>query len=841
METVTVDGFDYTVSSKEAGDRLRADLAKGEGPMAETHAKNLAGRGAQAAADLRDLEEQEREEKDAAEARKSGATRALLAGMSNDQAYQMHWLAQQRFPDLAEDMNLSDLYFLDEDDDIAYLDPYTGEIHKEFKDNLFGDLMNTYGLVGPALQFVPEVVGGTIGMTAGTLTTLPGGGLPGAMIGGAGGTLAGGAVGLASRAGISAAFDGPPLNVGQAANDLLINSAFGALPIGQGFIRGSRPLLNKISTDFAGEDGANMIRTLLTEGGDTPESLMQMAQDRFGITLTRAEALGLKSNASQVQRYLQMQPSSQKLFDFYNDRALQMEEAFYTFFDELQSGKYMTGKVGQALKEAGERGGFEFEKDLAEATDSAIRKLAEARQNRAKEVYQEAFRLGEEEGLAIDISQIGNAIKERIEDPNTGDAVRSVLEKVLKSITNPVQSPLAGQGFKTDTRALHNAVMEDLKPLYEQLAKNEGSTVAAVVGDLKGQIVNAIKAANPIYARANKIFNPDQGHLQILDRGLIKSLADAVEKGGTAAVPLVKRMFDGKASAEELKRLRELIQEEDPTVWQNLKANWLRTQLDEVIVGTSDPFGVPNKFLQKIGLKNPRRAFQTGRRGEQQRRGRVAAFREILGPEEFEVFKEALEVAQAVSYIATQTGSPTQPLLAMQRQMEKEAAGLSKPVMTALRSIVELPQRLVVRGFDDLSQSAIGFQREAYEDSLIRALIDPQYAAELVEGLNAIKPYVYLATQSAARGVDMPEAMEPSEFNAEGRPTTLGDENLELKERMRELEEQQQTSVSPIASLEPLPIMPTGGGSPAMMSPTLLPSEEDRQIAMRQQGIAGLV
>ena len=82
-----------------------------------------------------------------------------------------------------------------------------------------------------------------------------------------------------------------------------------------------------------------MIRTLLTEGGDTPESLMQMAQDRFGITLTRAEALGLKSNASQVQRYLQMQPSSQKLFDFYNDRALQMEEAFYTFFDELQSGK----------------------------------------------------------------------------------------------------------------------------------------------------------------------------------------------------------------------------------------------------------------------------------------------------------------------------------------------------------------------------------------------------------------------------------------------------------------------------------------------------------------------
>ena len=81
-----------------------------------------------------------------------------------------------------------------------------------------------------------------------------------------------------------------------------------------------------------------MVRTLLTEGGESADSIMEVAQNRFGIVLTRAEAQGLKSNASEIQRYLQIQPSSQKLFDFYNDRALQMEEALNDFFDEIAAG-----------------------------------------------------------------------------------------------------------------------------------------------------------------------------------------------------------------------------------------------------------------------------------------------------------------------------------------------------------------------------------------------------------------------------------------------------------------------------------------------------------------------
>ena len=57
-----------------------------------------------------------------------------------------------------------------------------------------------------------------------------------------------------------------------------------------------------------------------------------------------------------------------------------------------------------------------------------------------------------------------------------------------------------------------------------------------------------------------------------------------------------------------------------------------------------------------------------------------------------------------------------------------------------------------------------------------------------------------------------------------------------IEQRMHDISA---NDVSLAPMFDPLPMMPTGGGSPAMMSPTLIPSEDDRQIAMRRQRIAG--
>ena len=112
---------------------------------------------------------------------------------------------------------------------------------------------------------------------------------------------------------------------------------------------------------------------------------------------------------------------------------------------------------------------------------------------------------------------------------------------------------------------------------------------------------------------------------------------------------------------------------------------------------------------------------------------------------------------------------------------------------------------------------------------------------ELVEGLEATRqkvrglrtPIFSQATQGVLRQNLLTDQDEEGPFN-----NLPADERARIEQRMNDISA---NDVSLAPTFEPLPMTPTGGGSPAMMSPTLIPSEDDRQIAMRQQGIAGLV
>ena len=310
-------------------------------------------------------------------------------------------------------------------------------------------------------------------------------------------------------------------------------------------------------------------------------------------------------------------------------------------------------------------------------------------------------------------------------------------------------------------------------------------------------------------------------------------------------------MFSGNANPDELRTLRRLIQTEDPGVWQNLKADWLRTNLDDAVKDTVSITGVPNRFLARIGVRSPKRAF-VGRGGQKKKAKLIESWEAIFGPEEFENLQKYLEMAQAVSWIATKTTSGTQPLQALERLVTQEGAKTSQAVANALTATHGVPIRMAFKGFDDITQRAIAFQKEAYEDSLIEALINPAAAQELKKGLDKINPFIYYTVQSVARGTPMvlPEKGEPTTFTPEGQIESMGDENLDLRRRMRELEEQNQQpsqvdllgmDFSP--SFDPLPNLPATPQLPTTpLSPSLLPSEEDREIAMRrQQGIAGLM
>ena len=845
--SVLIDNVEYIVSDEQGAERLRRDISENNNGMGDKHQRKVMEMGRQ---DLTALES-EAEMREKAEAKKSGAFRALIAGLSNDEAAQINWLAEKRFPELADEVNLSDYYFLDKDNEIAYIDPYTGKPMKEFKDGLFGTVMDSFGLVGPTMQFVPELVGGGLGLTAGAVSAA----LPGAMAGGAGGTFVGGSVGAAGRAGLSALFDGPPVNVSKLRDDLMINSAFGSIPLGAGFFRGGRPMFSKISKEFAGEDGASLLRTILEEGGENVDKAIEDAA-KLGITITRGDVLGMKSRAGQIQFYLQMQPSSAKLIEFYDDRALRMDEALREFFDELQAGNLMQGATGAKLADMNVRNTVSISSDLQKTLDAALKKLAKKRKQRANRVYEESFKLDDmarsgEMGFAplIDISDIGAAIQKQIDDPDTGKSVRDALIKVQGVIRDPTGTSLTG--YKADTRALHNAIVQDLGPMTESLLGSNNKTLAGIVTGYKTSIKDAIKANNPIYERASNIYNPEKGHLQLLERKIFQNLVKGIQTGGETAAPLIQKMFSGNANPDELRTLRRLIQTEDPGVWQNLKADWLRTNLDDAVKDTVSITGVPNRFLARIGVRSPKRAF-VGRGGQKKKAKLIESWEAIFGPEEFENLQKYLEMAQAVSWIATKTTSGTQPLQALERLVTQEGAKTSQAVANALTATHGVPIRMAFKGFDDITQRAIAFQKEAYEDSLIEALINPAAAQELKKGLDKINPFIYYTVQSVARGTPMvlPEKGEPTTFTPEGQIESMGDENLDLRRRMRELEEQNQQpsqvdllgmDFSP--SFDPLPNLPATPQLPTTpLSPGLLPSEEDREIAMRrQQGIAGLM
>ena len=598
----------------------------------------------------------------------------------------------------------------------------------------------------------------------------------------------------------------------------------------------------------------------MRDGGKTVDEKVAFAKERFGVDLTRAEAQGLMTNSGAIQRYLQMQPGSQKLWDFYHNRQLQVEEAADVFFNEILRGNYLAGLKKQRLSG---RQGLDPEIDLTKASDEVLKKLAAKRQERAGPVYKNAFELDLD--TPIDVSDIARQLQMDLADPNLRGKARGVKQELLDALTdfsglskNQLVSNQGTLALKDNTEMLHNALRNDFKPLIEGLTKDAQATLKREVSQIREKVSNKLKTANPEYARATAIYDPSKGHLQALERSVISNLAEAAELGGEQAARLTQKLFSGNIKPKDLRLLRRLIQTEDPQVWQNIKGTWLRTQFDDAITSSVNPLGVPNRFLTRLGIKGK---AMMGRGAEKVRGTKAKMFEAIMEPEELKNFVDLVEMMQATSFIASKGGSPTQPLLAMQKLLDKEARGLGQIAIGAVRSALEIPQRLLVRGFDDMTAANINFQREVYEDKLIEALIDPTVAADLAKAIDAIKPTVYFVTQAATRGgVEvfdniLEDRLVPDEINPVSGKLERGTQGLEMIESAKEVTQPEQPLEDPQAMLDGLTVPQVGGDEsifepiksgptikppfdPAM-SPTIVPLDKDRELAMRTRGNLG--
>ena len=788
----------------------------------------------------------------------SGFYDGFLSGLTNSEEARVRWLATKRFPDEEDPV---DNYYIDKDGDIAYRDPTSGEYKKEFAQGPFGIGADSItGSIFPTLQFAGELIGGVGGLIGGGTFY----GIPGAMAGGVGGTGLGGGAIYTVREGLSQMLDGPALDTEKMTSDLGLSSAFGGIPFGapaKSFPRFAEDMI----TRFPGVDGRKQLQNIVSEGGKTAEEKIAFAQQKYGITLTRPEASRMLTEGTQLQKYLQVQPNSQKLWKFYHDRNLQVQEIADDFFAEISSGKY--AREGVKNKLTG-KSSIDSSIDVAKASDAVLKKLANKREERASKIYTDAF----SQDVNIDVADLVKTLDDQLADKNTKGKFRKSLETVKSSLIDQNTNQI-----KNTTEGLHNSLSQDFRPLIEGLTKDNQKFIKREVSRIRSQVSNRLKEANPLYKKATEVYDPSKGHLQVLDRSLINMFAQAVEKGGARSAMLTEKLFKGTARPKEIKDLKRLLQTDEAgaDAWQNLKGAWLQTQFDDAVVGTVNPLQVPNKFLQRIGvrgnvdtafggrgtninIREGEKAFESAsdafRTPTSNIRGRRAKVWEaIFEPDELDNFVDLVDTMQAVSYIATQSASPTQTLQTLSNIVEKEGTkGLAK-LKTYGLGVINIIPRIINKGASDITDNILATQKDLYQDLLIESLINPKKAVELRTFLDNVRPSTYLATQSWLRGGE--EALQKLSTSIDERNAGLKTEQEEFsnEQLMQEFQQQSQQQQGQIDNLQGAmqsfevpqidqPLFEQPELNPMeVMSPTILPNEKDREIALRNSGIARLV
>lgn len=151
-----------------------------------------------------------------------------------------------------------------------------------------------------------------------------------------------------------------------------------------------------------------------------------------------------------------------------------------------------------------------------------------------------------------------------------------------------------------------------------------------------------------------------------------------------------------------------------------------------------------------------------------------------------------------------------------------------------------------------------------YEDKLIEALIDPKKAEELAKGIDAVKPGVYFVTQAVARGAGgevydilTESPFEPDKVNPETGRIERGPQGREMIESAKEVTQPEKSLEDPQAMLQGLSVPQVGGDTPLFdelpntqpapalsqfdpaLSPTIVPLDKDRELAMRTRGNLG--
>ncbi len=709
-------------------------------------------------------------------------TKKTRANMFFDDDAKIDYLASLRFPDDP----LASYRYQFKDGELVYRND-DGTLEKEFVSptdvGVFGEYVQP-NLV-PATTFMADVVGGIEGAKRGfqrgltQAVTSPAkhplaqlGIVLGntAMGGFAGNVVVGGVARGGRELMIDQFYNMPPEELVAAGKDLLISSGFSAIPFGVGK---TRQVFNK----FVGrKDALQKIMNLRLNQADTIAEAKKL-----GIDLTPAEADVLATKAQNIQYFLTRQPESDKIYNFYNSRASQVREAIEVFASEIGSGK--GGDIGRRVQEASKK---------------AIDELAKRRKVRAGKIYDTIK--NSDEPFQINTNEIIEKINAKLADPKLDPNEVEAITKFKDLLFD------ANGEVITDLMAIHGRRAGSINDLIT----NTGGYAQKVIINLKDDMTALMDEATPLYNLARRVYDPSRGPLQLVEKSAIGRMSKLIRDEQSAKA--LQTFFNPNVSAQSLRNSKRILQAVDPVVFQDVKKEFLLQQLDKVTKEALLEKGLPqfkNYFLQG----NTKKMME-----------------EILEPEEFDNFYKLVDIMNK-SFSVAKSGSPTKPLMIMEKELVDEAQGIGSKSLGLLLSAIRLPGRLVTGTFgDDVMKRIAMTQADTYYRALTDALFDPDAVNTINKAYDYFAPLEFGIKQTVTRGgAEAVEGVtEPQEQPYEGQAFE------------REVERRDNLSSqldSALQSFQPsnIPLVPpaTAVRPQDMLSETILPNPKDRELAER--------
>ena len=742
-----------------------------------------------------------------------------------DDDTRIDFLASERFPGDP----MGSMKYVNIDGDLYYQNPngeklFNGTKYtKEFPDNeavgFFGD--KVVPNLMPASTFVADVGGGIAGAKAGFKTGLriiasPTSGpltknpyaagailLGSTALGGFGGNyLLGGVARTGREATIDQFYSLPPEEIAAAHNDLLISSAFSLIPFGQGSV-GTAKLLNVFNRD------PDALRYLVELRGTTDETIKEAK--KFGFDLTTAQADQIGSRGADLQYFLSRQPDARKITQFYDSQAMQIGEAIRAFADDIGS---QTGKVGDVNTR------------LVDTSKRVLDELVAKRKQRASKLYN----ILKEAPGGIKVNHIDNVVD--LIDSKIAGEVLDESGKVVNVIRPAEETVKNLEKFRKMFFDKDGVLVEDLMELdarrtteMKKLAlklQGKGTGDAGTIFGIMDNMTALMDEAAPMYRQARRVYDPNKPALQLVEKSAIGKFGKIMTDKQTATA--MKNLFDPNVSIKSLRNSRRILQAADPELFKDIKKQFILDQYDRFFRSESLQKGMPT--FQKYFSGNKTQAMM----------------QEMLSPEEFANFSRMNELMGMAFRIPT-AGSPTQPLTEMGAQLAHESLGGKTKAAQGALALVNLAGRFFQGrlGEDVVGRIAKDQQQEYLKILTDQLLEGPDTIKNLDEIYNFFNTNEFMIKQIGLRGgVEGYQGItEPSIQPYTGNEQPAQPEQPGYEDLLNQI-----NSLSPTDGA--MNMVPPANQSdltlPQIASPTILPDERDREIAMRQQaGIAGLV